>query len=235
MIFSKYLRCICFCCNFNLAWIFLRLATTLLIGMHASPSISAGAPEKVFVIGSSTAAGIGASRLELSWVGLLKPWALTNHNWIIENLSVSGLLTNAVACTSFKSLAQKAMTDGATYLILSFPSNDATANIESDLTIRNLQSVRQCASFKGVKVAVMSTLPRAGLSREQRAAINRVDRAMHRELGGCFIDVRAALSEGESWEPRMNFSAGDGVHFNDRGHFVIFNLVKKFIDKKQCI
>lgn len=232
--FVECLRRMILRCKLNDLRFFFRFYVACLAGLYFQQSI-AEVPQKIYVIGSSTAAGTGASRPEYSWVGLLKPWAIKNRSLMIENRSVPGLLTESVACASQNSLAKKAIADGANYLVLSFPSNDATAGVDPELTIRQLKSVQQCASLKGIKVAVMSTLPRSGLSREQMLAIDHVDRAMRREFKQCFIDVRQELSQANGYEPRADFSAGDGVHFNDKGHYAIFNLVKNFINKKQCI
>ncbi len=197
-------------------------------------SKATAATEKMVVIGSSTAAGNGASAPNASWVGLLKPWLLNRRGWKVENFAVAGTLTSSAVCLATGSATTRAISSGATHLIVSFPSNDATAGVTSAATLENWRDILQCAADKGVKVAVMSTIPRAGLTVEQVNNIDRVDKELKQTLGPCFIDVRNLLLDADGSSPKASLSAGDGVHFNDRGHLVIFNQVSIFLRSKQC-
>jgi hypothetical protein len=120
-------------------------------------------------------------------------------------------------------------------MILSFPSNDASYGIPAKRTIAQLLSMKHCAqSVAGTRVAVMSSLPRSGLTAEQTAAIAQVDTAMREAFGVCYIDVRASVSDAAGVNPRSDLSFGDGIHFNDAGHTVIFGVVKKFMETGLC-
>jgi len=207
------------------------LAATVVLFFSYSTHTISYASEKLVVIGSSTAAGIGASSLETSWVGLFKKWAKENRDWNVENLAAPGALTQEATCTTPHSVTQKAFELGAKYIILSYPSNDAVAGVTPEQSIEHIRSVIQCAAAKGVKIILLSTLPRSGLTPQQRKMITQVDDAIKAEAGGCFIDVKNQLSDASGLNPRLSFSAGDGIHFNDSGHAALFRLVRNFIIK----
>jgi lysophospholipase L1-like esterase len=198
------------------------------------------------VLGSSTAAGTGASHPSRSWVGLLQAWLARAKGERIINLATPGVLSTSALCSQETSSnlfelvspnrnVDRALKLGATHLILAFPSNDTTNGMPAEQTINNFLDMRQCAqSNDKVHVAVMSSLPRSGLNKQQNMTIARIDLAMYKEFGHCFINVRNALSDLSNENPRRDLSAGDGVHFNDAGHAVIFNIVKRFMESGQC-
>lgn len=201
---------------------------------------------KLAVLGSSTAAGTGASEPARSWTGLLQGWLRSRQAGTLENLAMPGALTGSATCGDPQGLpnwrqglhptrhAGAALAAGATHLILAFPSNDATTGVPVAHTLAHLRGIIDCARQSGAKVAMLSTQPRAGLSREQRRAIAEVDAAMRQQLGGCFVEVNAALADATGVQPAPALSAGDGVHYNDRGHAVVFGIVRHFMESGAC-
>jgi lysophospholipase L1-like esterase len=198
------------------------------------------------VLGSSTAAGTGASQASRSWVGLLQVWLAKTKWGNIINLAAPGVLSTSALCTqqvnsniseliSPTRNVDRALKLGATRLILSFPSNDATNGMPAEQTIGNLLDMRQCAqSNDKVRVAVMSSLPRDGLTKQQNATIAQIDAVMRKEFGACFINVRSTVADSSNENIRHDLSAGDGVHFNDAGHAIIYSVVKRFMEHSQC-
>lgn len=198
------------------------------------------------VLGSSTAAGTGASKPSRSWVGLLQAWQAKAKEGSIINLAAPGVLSTSALCTQQvnSNLSEliaptrnvdRALKLGATRFILSFPSNDTTHGMSAEQTISNFLDMRQCAqSNDKAQVAVMSSLPRDGLTKQQNATIAQIDAAMLKEFGSCFINVRSALADTDHESIRHDVSAGDGVHFNNAGHTIIFGLVKRFMESGQC-
>ena len=198
------------------------------------------------VLGSSTAAGTGASQASRSWVGLLQAWLAKTKGGNIINLAAPGVLSTSALCTqqvnsniseliSPTRNVDRALKLGAKHLILSFPSNDTTHGMSAEQTISNFLDMRLCAqSNDKVHIAVMSSLPRNGLTKQQNAAIAQIDAAMLKEFGGCYINVRSALADTDHESIRHDVSAGDGVHFNNAGHAIIFSMVKRFMESGQC-
>jgi lysophospholipase L1-like esterase len=201
---------------------------------------------KLMILGSSTAAGTGASLPAKSWAGQLAVWLEQYKNAQTRNLAVSGSLTSAALCADQRTTAairdkvgpikgaDLAIASGATHAILSFPSNDTMAGMSAQQTVNNLLEIRRCLTDAGVKVAVLSTLPRSGLSDGQRQTMTRIDQELRRALGRCFLDVHSMLADTAGVEPARTLSAGDGVHFNDRGHAVIYSAVRRFLESGEC-
>ncbi|MEY4427173.1 MAG: hypothetical protein RL535_1471 [Pseudomonadota bacterium] len=198
------------------------------------------------VLGSSTAAGTGASQASRSWVGLLQTWLTKSKAGTIINLATPGVLSTSALCTqqinsniseliSPTRNIDRALKLGATRFILAFPSNDTTNGMTAEQTISNFLDMRQCAqSNDKALVAVMSSLPRDGLTKQQSATISQIDAALRKEFGGCYIDVKSALTDASNEHIRHDLSAGDGVHFNDAGHAIIFTAVKRFMESGKC-
>jgi acyl-CoA thioesterase I len=200
----------------------------------------------IAVLGSSTAAGTGASQASRSWVGLLQAWLDKTKGGSIINLAAPGVLSTSALCTQQVSsnlselLAptrniDRALKLGATHFILAFPSNDTTNGMSAEQTISNFLEMRQCAqSNDKARVAVMSSLPRDGLTKQQSATIAQIDTTMRKEFGSCYINVRSALTDEGNENIRRDLSAGDGVHFNNAGHAIIFGTVKRFMESGKC-
>jgi lysophospholipase L1-like esterase len=223
---------------------FLTLALLLLLVAMTSRVFAE--TKNLAVLGSSTAAGTGASQVSRSWVGLLQTWLTQTKGESVINLATPGILSSSALCLQHanSNLAElisptrnidRALKLGATQFILAFPSNDTTNGMSAEQTINNFLEMRQCAHFNDkARVAVMSSLPRSGLTKQQNAVIAQIDTAMRKEFGNCFIEVRSALTNSGNENPRRDLSAGDGVHFNDAGHTVIFNIVRRFMESGQC-
>lgn len=222
-----------------------RLLTITLFSAFVTNSVCAETTS-LAVLGSSTAAGIGASQPSRSWVGLLQAWLAKTKGGNIINLAAPGVLSTSALCpqqinSNISELIaptrniDRALKLGATHFILAFPSNDTTNGMPAEQTIRNFLAMRQCAqSNDKVRVAVMSSLPRDGLTKPQNASIAQIDAAMRKEFGSCFINVRSALAGNDHESIRHEVSAGDSVHFNDAGHTIIFNIVNRFMESGKC-
>lgn len=199
---------------------------------------------RLVVLGSSTAAGTGSSHVAKSWVGQLEVW-LESRGTFVVNLAVPGALTASAACIvkgkpnwrkqiNPQRNVERAIALGATHLILAFPSNDAIAGVPVTQTRDQLLGIRRCAARAGIKVAIMSTQPRAGVTPEQAQAIEEVDALMRRSFGKCYIDVNHILLKSGGQSDGSPIAAGDKVHYNDRGHAIIFGTVQKFIESGSC-
>jgi acyl-CoA thioesterase I len=222
-----------------------RLFVTVLLSTLLATGVCAETAS-LAVLGSSTAAGTGASHASNSWVGLLQTWLMRTKGEKIINLATPGILSSSALCNPEASSnlmelisptrnVDKALKLGANRLILAFPSNDTTNGMSAEQTISNFLDMRQCAqSNDKAQVAVMSSLPRDGLTKQQNATIAQIDAAMLKEFGSCFINVRSALADTDRKSIRHDLSAGDGVHFNDTGHAVIFAAVKRFLESGKC-
>jgi acyl-CoA thioesterase I len=217
-------------------------------GLLAAGALGGAAAAPLAILGSSTAAGTGTSDPSLSWAGRLGTWLQKTEGNVVENLAVPGALTASALCTggpgrpapalrvaSDNRTMDQALATGARRIILAFPSNDAVAGVPAGQTLANIRQMTECARASGAQVAVLSSLPRAGLTPDQRKSIQRVDEELKARFGACFLDLRDTLTNGSRVQVRTEYSAGDGIHFNDLGHLLIFRQVRQFIETGRCL
>jgi len=155
------------------------------------------------VLGSSSAAGVGASSGH-GWVALLKrPSGLLGSP--IHNLARSGAVTfNALPVNSARPADRPAtepsmdidtvLASAPGLLILAFPSNDTMAGYTAAETTANLLGLRSRALASRVAVVPVSSHPRNDASAAQKASMVEFDAALAGQAGPCFVDLRGTLS-----------------------------------------
>jgi len=202
----------------------------------------AAAPHWV-VLGSSTAAGVGASQGQ-SWTTLLDS-TLRSRGLRLDNRARSGATTyqalprdttrsNGRPATDPSQDVDVALMGAPRTIILAFPSNDATSGFAPAETIANLLLMQRRAQQRGVAVLVLSSQPRDDASPAAREAMNASDAALAAALGACFVPLRADLTDAQG-RLATRYAAGDGVHLNNAGHRLIFNRLWDTVTSGLCL
>jgi lysophospholipase L1-like esterase len=210
---------------------------------EAQPTAPTVAPGRWVVMGSSTAAGVGASPGQ-GWAAQLGS-AVAARQVTLHSLARAGALTYEALPAGSPPAAQRPAPDPSIntdralglaprLVILSFPSNDTATGYGADETVGNLLAMRRALQAGSSAVLVLSTLPRDGLDPAQRATLAEVDRRLAAALGACFADVRSALDDGHG-RIATAFAAGDGVHLNDAGHRLLYERVRAALDGGRCV
>jgi acyl-CoA thioesterase I len=208
----------------------------------AAPAVLRVAPGTWAVLGSSTAAGVGAPAGQ-GWAALVgaaqQPIGVVTHNY-----ARSGLLTSQAlpADTSLPGRAppdptaniDRALASSPKLVILAFPTNDAMAGVPAAETVGHWQLIRQRAAQSGAATVVLSTQPRDDLDATQRAILDETDRRAADAFGTCFVAVRAALSDAQG-RIAPAYSAGDGVHLNAEGHRIVAERVIAALGNRRCV
>ncbi len=205
----------------------------------ALPSV---APGTWVVIGSSTAAGAGAtpgggwaSRVQATYSERLVD---------VVNLAVGGSTTYAGLSTESEPMEGRpppdpagnvdaAVSRGARLLLVDYPTNDTVLGYSVDETVGNLLAIRDTARSRDVAVVVLSTQPRA-LPVTQVAMLAQIDARLSSAVGPCFVAVREALA-GPDGTLDARYDAGDGVHLNDSGHALVHARVRAVVDSGRCV
>lgn len=211
-------------------------------GGGAEPTAPPPAEARWVVLGSSTAAGVGAT-LGQSWVSRLAE-ALRPRSLRIDNRARSGATTYQALPAGSARPAGRPATDPAqdaaqalatrpAVLVLAFPSNDAMAGFTAAETTANLLLIRDLARQQGAAVIVLSSQPRDDAGSAAREAMRSADATLAAALGACFVDVREALS-GPGSGIAAAYSAGDGVHLNDVGHALVFERLRSTLEGGRC-
>jgi acyl-CoA thioesterase I len=199
------------------------------------------APGNWVVMGSSTASGAGAATL--SWADALR------NNYAIRgvtefNIAKGGSTTYAGLPTSSPPVSGRPSPDPSAnvdaalakipkLVLVAYPSNDTTFGYSVDETVHNLFAIRAAAQAGGAAVIILGTQP-LNLPAAQLALLPQIDARVSAGVAPCFVEVREALAA-PNGTLAPQYDSGDGVHPNDAGHAVIFNLVKNVIDSGQCV
>ena len=200
----------------------------------------------IVVIGSSTAAGTGASMPDSSWVGRYVDYLSDDTRYEVVNLALGGYNTYRLLPTgsvippgvNMTPDVERNVTAALTYdpfaIIVNLPSNDAAEGYGVDEQLANFATIVSTATAEGVMVYVSTTQPRnftdAGrlqLQMEVRDSILNIygDKAVDFWTGtatetGFIID---------------SLDSGDGIHLNDAGHRLLFERVRELgLDTMDC-
>lgn len=209
----------------------------------AEPPAEPPAQPRWTVLGSSTAAGVGATAGQ-SWSARLAE-ALRARGVQLDNRARSGASTYQALPATEPREATRPATDPAqdaatalaarpAALLLAFPSNDAVLGYSAAETTANLLRLRTLARQQGTAVIVLSSQPRDDAGAAAREAMRATDTALAAEAGPCFVDLREALSDG-SGRIAPAFAAGDGVHLNNAGHALVFERLWATVEGGLCL
>ena len=195
------------------------------------------------VLGSSTAAGFGASSSSQAWVARLAV-AESSRGVTIINLARGGLTTYEALPVSSPAVAGRPVPDPSVnsdaamalrpkLVLVSFPTNDTAAGFGVDEVVSNLLTIRGAVLAGGASVVMLSTQPR-NLPDAQLAQLPTIDDRLAAAVGNCFVAVRAPLA-GRDGHLDPRYDSGDGIHPNDAGHALIFGLVDALLQSGRCI
>ncbi|MCC5450271.1 SGNH/GDSL hydrolase family protein [Rheinheimera sp. UJ51] len=189
------------------------------------------------VMGSSSAFGAGASSYANSWAGQLKDLAAT-YGAEVVNIARGGYTTYhalSSACSINNMRPQPdlahnidlAIELGADLVILSFPSNDAASNFPAEETAFNLLYMRTRLADKSIPLILLGAQPRNMSAAKQRLLIE-LDSLLKPRFSPCLVELYSHLVD-NAGNLAAQYDSGDGVHFNDSGHAVVFSKLKALI------
>lgn len=188
----------------------------------------------IVVLGSSTAAGAGATSKDSSWVNLLTD-DMRNSKIEVINLAVSGYTTFHVIPNDSTPPAGRPKTDSEhniiaamkndpRLVILSFPTNDIANGFDDNEIMANYEVLTHIIGSYGASFMIISTFPRA-LSVDKRRRLKSFNDLLKLKYGSKVIDIFDSLSTSDNFiRPELSF--GDGIHFNNKGHKVIYKGVR---------
>ena len=182
----------------------------------------------IVVLGSSTAAGAGASQSDSAWVNRYRnAIQQINPNNQVINLGVGGFTSYKIMPSNYQPISGRPMPDTAknitkalTYnpdaIIINLPSNDVASGFSLNEQIFNLDSVVALANNFGVPVWVCTTQPKnMSISNMQLQADMRDSIYVH--FSPNVIDFWTTLvTVNNGLSP--TYDSGDGTHLNDAGH-----------------
>ncbi len=190
---------------------------------------------RLVVLGSSTAAGTGASIPDSSWVNRCRQYlaGVANQSQVI-NLALGGYTTyhllpsnaiipegriqpdtlrNATAALKYKPDA----------VVINLPSNDTSKDYPVEEQLHNFNTLSSFFEDHQIPVWVCTTQPR-NYDEEKRAIQLTMKDSLLARYGDQCLDVWTPFATNESTiDPK--FDSGDGVHLNDDGHRLFMEIV----------
>ncbi len=185
---------------------------------------------RVVVLGSSTAAGTGASNGQ-GWVNLLHNYLLTqvpNHQ--IFNLAVGGYTTRDVLATgNANHNITRALALSPSVILVNLPSNDVAKGISDAESMDNFAALRDAASAVGVPIYFTTTQPRNFGSLSQRNQLSAQATQIKALFAPNVVDIYDELADGNQ-RIKPQYGSGDGIHLNNDGHAFILAEVRRLFD-----
>jgi lysophospholipase L1-like esterase len=202
----------------------LALATLCFICMGASSQTK----PVISVIGSSTAVGTGATPIDSSWVNLTKYYLEGLHEIdTIYNRAAGGTITaDGASNKPDTGIVWVMANDKPDLVIVSYASNDAAADIPLDSTMAHLRFIYQTVTNAGKICWVTTPHPRDGLNGNQNAAQLAAVDSTFAQFPSYSLDFWTPLVASDGVSLAEQYNSGDGVHVNNAGHQVLFQVVK---------
>ncbi len=205
--------------------------------------INCGKGYKIVVLGSSTAAGTGASPSDSSWVRKFTGYVkLKNASNNVVNLALGGTTTYEILCpTGFTPPGgrpapdtahniTKALSLNPDAIIINLPSNDAAAGFSVQEQQDNYERTMALANQSHVPVWVASSQPR-NLNQSGRDNLVTMRDWIFARFGSRAVDFWSTLATSNG-SINTFFDFGDGIHVNNFGHHILYTRVvgKQILD-----
>jgi acyl-CoA thioesterase-1 len=209
-----------------------------LAAVSDAPSLqtAAGSPINIVIIGASTAAGKGATPIDSSWVNRLIRTTATNPTPLnYTNLAKGGLTSYAGMPTGFKAPTGRPEPDNAANItkalslhpdlvMITFPSNDIANGYSGDEVIKNYAVIAHLLDSAKVPFIMFGAQPRDLKDDTRRLAL--------KQLSSRIADIYTAQSNDyfdllskPDYIIKTELAAGDGIHVNNKGHYLILQTV----------
>ena len=186
------------------------------------------------VLGSSTAAGVGPSVYDSSWVGrTIKFLPLTKAHKAdsIVNLAVGGYTSfNILPTGNANHNITKALSYKPFAIIVNLPTNDIANGASVDAQMKNFATVADLCQQQNVELWVTTSQPR-NLDSNGRAKLLELKNQVVTVFGKHSIDFWTGLAETDG-TIKTSYGAGDGVHLNNSGHRILFSRVAERVFSK---
>ena len=191
---------------------------------------------RIVVIGSSTAAGAGASPVDSAWVNRYRS-SLYQYNLAnkVFNLARGGYNTYHLMPSDAVPPANRPVPDtlrnitralslNPQAIIINLPSNDAAAGYTAEEQLNNFDTIIHTARNAGVPIWVCTTQPR-NFSASQVAIQELVRDSILAKYGQQAINFWNGVATSDGYIDPF-FDSGDGIHLNNPGHALLFNRVR---------
>ena len=191
----------------------------------------------IVVLGSSTAAGAGASPSDSSWVNRYRAYLQSfNPDYQVTNRAQGGFTTYRIMPTGFVPPAGRPATDttknithalglNPDAIIVNLPSNDVSSGYSVQEQLDNLDTIYTHAQNQNIPIWICTTQPKnyGGNQINIQKQLDVRD-SIFSKYGNFAIDFWTGLADSSN-QIAPAFDSGDGTHLNNSGHFLLFTRV----------
>ena len=180
----------------------------------------------IVILGSSTAAGVGATPSDSSWVNRLRLTTLNNPKTLyFINLAVRGYSTaDGLPGGDTAKNITKALSFHPSLVMISYPTNDISDGTSDDVIMGNYNEMIRLLDSAKVNYLIFGTQPRNFDNYTLRERLKTLNDKMESTFIGHFNDIYDLLATPDFYiKPAL--TAGDGTHLNNAGHYLIMESV----------
>lgn len=189
----------------------------------------------IVIIGSSTAAGMGATPADSSWVNRLKLATKENKRILTYyNLGIVGLTTYQGIPKSYTKSGRPAtdtlhnitaaLSFRPSLVIMSYPTNDVANDYTDDEIMDNFTEMIRLLDSAKVKYIIFGTQPRNFPDAAYRLRLKTLNEKMSTAFGAHFSNVYDTLAA-EDGTIKAAVAYGDGIHLNNTGHDILYHII----------
>jgi acyl-CoA thioesterase I len=193
--------------------------------------------QKVVIIGSSIASGVGATSYDNSWPGLM---ALNNAKDTFINYSVSGYLTFHFLPYNFPNSPIRADTNvninavmktkpGA--VIISITTNDIASGYTPARYLANMKVITDTLEKYKIKYLITSTTLRGDISHALNDSLLTLAGKIKSSYPKSYIEIISLIADTVSLTPNPQLYNSDKIHPNNSGHRILFNRIDSVYQK----
>jgi len=197
------------------------------------------AQKKIVVLGSSTAAGGGATSMDSAWVGRLQAQFRKNTSdadTTIINLAVGGYVTYRIMPDNFVTPPNrpavdvnvnvtKALTYNPDIIIISMPSNDIASGYSENEVMNNFRLLNQVITSQGVRAIFTTTQPRNDIDLLHRVQLRELNDSLISNFGSRAVNFYDDLVTQDGQYLLRDDRRTDNIHPNNTGHRFLFERV----------
>ncbi len=185
------------------------------------------------VLGSSTAAGTGASPSDSSWVNRYRDYLQSlNPSNQLTNLAVGGFTTYRLMPTGFVPPANRPTPDtnrnitaglalNPDAIIVNLPSNDVSQGFSVAEQLDNFDTIVNRAQIAGVPIWIATTQPKNYGNQANILKQVEVRDSIWAKYSPRVLDFWTGLADSTNQIDPF-YDSGDGTHLNNSGHYLLF-------------
>ena len=199
------------------------------------PAATSASSATIVIIGASTAEGKGADPIDSAWVNRLRLTTTSNPKPLTYiNLALGGYTTYQGMPTGFIKSDRpapdtarnitKALSLHPSLVMITFPSNDIANGYTAEEVMSNYSIMTALLDSAKVPYILFGTQPRNLPDSANRVALKQVNTAIksiYTDRANDYFDQFATSSL--TIKPELSF--GDGIHVNNKGHYLIVQSV----------